>query len=470
MKINSNDYLDNNNKKLNQYNDIIIEENNCNNSFIEPRSKKKVVFDKDGNFLKSFDYLEEIYKNEKNYTQANYEINYSDINNNYSMNDNTITTNSQKRLNNNNNDIFIRNDYSQKSYLSNEKINPNNSFKNLNKLPSVINKNIVKHMNSINDSDNKKFNKNKIENRNIINQKLEKITNNHNFNNQKYRTSNNNDINSNTIITNHSKLYSNSDTILQPLDPLNNGTLSSRLERKKKSNTNSVIKNKNHESINLISINNMSPQLIYNKNSYNYNISKPNTFNSNKFNTLLTNFKKDDILMNDFSLYDYSINTSSTINDNKINHIINKTNNNNINNNNKKILQEKMPIIDINHDKKIQNQSISQNSIMYLKNEEANTKSKNNFKSWVIINFAHEWENQPWISIKCPTYDELEKDKEQEIILNYHHNKNSNSYSIIETLPLKIAYLSQTIQHIYRNSSKFNIYIYNIKFLKYLIN
>ncbi|ORY48773.1 RNI-like protein [Neocallimastix californiae] len=261
-------YLNGSGKNFNNYPSIIDSNNSLENN---PSSKKKIVFDQDGNLLKSFDYSEEIYKYDKNYTQENYEINFTDINKNHNSN-NSLNLNKQRLLN-----------------------------------------------------------------------------------------------------------------------------------------------NKNYNSVNLMKINNMTPQLIHSDNSYNaiMRISKNKSLKLSKYNTLLSDIRKDIINDYDFFTNDYPI--------------------------------------------KNENGPISQNSILFIQNEESNSKSKNRFKSWVISNFAHEWEDQPWIMIKCQKYDDLEKET---LISNYSEHSifekgKSYSNSIIENLPLKIAYHSQTIQHIYRNSNNF---------------
>jgi len=277
----------------------------------------------------------------------------------------------------------------------------------------------------------------------------------------------------------------NNDASLQPVNPLNRNAFLNELERKKwnsndnnHNNNNIIIKKKNYNSVNLMKINNMTPQLIHSDNSYNaiMRISKNKSLKLSKYNTLLSDIRKDIINDYDFFTNDYPIKNESIVNNN-----ISRTSNNNIgnknisnininNNNVKKIGKEVIPTIETRN-KIDQDGPISQNSILFIQNEESNSKSKNRFKSWVISNFAHEWEDQPWIMIKCQKYDDLEKET---LISNYSEHSifekgKSYSNSIIENLPLKIAYHSQTIQHIYRNSSKISRIIIYIKKYKFLL-
>jgi hypothetical protein len=257
------------------------------------------------------------------------------------------------------------------------------------------------------------------------------------------------------------------DTLLQPLNPSNHDTRLNGLEKNKSINNSSGnSKNKKYDPINLIAINNVGPQLIPSDSMF-MRLSKNKSIKPSKINTLLSTIRKEnlineyDSLINDYifnipsvSHYDKkNYSSKSIINNVGSNSSSNSINNNNNNNNNK--VKEVKPVIDSNNNKKDNWKPICRNSIIYLQNEESNTKAKNNFKSWVISNFEHEWEDQPWISIKCPNYDELEEEETDYYQHSISVKRKSHSNSNIENLPLKVAYLSHTIQHIYRNSNNF---------------
>jgi len=400
--INRNDY--NNNDNSNNDNTQISESSFNNN--------KKIVFDQDGNLLKSFDYIEETFYKRENYIQADFKINLSDINGNST---------------------------------SKSKSSSNEKSSNINKLPSVIDDgNIMKNTNS-------KMISGKIsEKRDMPFQKLEKIHTNSNITyNEQYRNSNKSG--NGSILT----IFKNNDIVLQPLHP---GSTSNLIENKNRNNGAIGIDKK---SISL-PYSSLVPLETVTPNQYSINQTKSGMNKTSRINTLLNDFKNGKLKDYSFLKTDHSIKNCEDDND-----ILNLQNNNKNQIEKRKENKTKTSsksLISSSVSSQLQNQSplINKNSILYLQNEETNTKSKSNFKSWIITNFAKEWEDQPWISLKCPTYnDDIEEKKEEEEIENpFNTSVNSTKKEkdllkgVIESVPLKIAYLSQTIQHIYRNSSK----------------
>jgi len=410
-----------------------------------PSMNNRIVFDQDGNLLKSFDYSEEILYKKENYDQANFEINLSDINKNFSNKMNDPNTNRFSTVNTIPSS-FIKNDYSIKSYLSNEKSNSDTSKSN--KLPSVTNGYIIKNKKPSSHKNSGKNNEEKDKQDRPI-QKLEKINTNTNMvYNNRYQPTRTNPMDK---MTSNNKKGSSNETILQPLYPLNyNNNISNGFDKKKMNNNNINNNSKQSEYVNPYSSNNTKI------NQFDLNLSKPTSYKTSRINSLLNDFKNGDLIDSDIFKKEYLIRNHDFIENNNIN-------------NNKKLIRESLMKIEeknkINTNstiKQLQNQSISRNSIMYLQNEEANEKAKNNFKSWIITNYANEWENQPWISIKCPEYNEWEKgdDRNSDDDDYYDNNyptlkrKANTPNGITENLPLKIAFLSQTIKHIYKNSSK----------------
>jgi len=431
---------------------------------------KKIVFDRDGNLLKSFDYSEEIYKHEKNYTQEKFEINFTDVNRHSSTHTNNIDSLNKESS-------FVRNNYSlSKSYQYNDNYNDEIKKEDSNKLPLVITKNNSKNIDSY--SKNNYYN---VNNDNINNNKrFDRICEKYDISNLKMKKN----INSNSYSPKYEvesddyrvlNTRNDDDTLLQPLNPSNHDTRLNGLEKKKSINNSSGnSKNKKYDPINLIAINNVGPQLIPSDSMF-MRLSKNKSIKPSKINTLLSTIRKEnlineyDSLINDYifnipsvSHYDKkNYSSKSIINNVGSNSSSNSISNNNNNNNNK--VKEVKPAIDSSNNKKDNWKPICRNSIIYLQNEESNTKAKNNFKSWVISNFEHEWEDQPWISIKCPKYDELEEEETDYYQHSISVKRKSHSNSNIENLPLKVAYLSHTIQHIYRNSSKIYILYFYIK-------
>ncbi|OUM62709.1 hypothetical protein PIROE2DRAFT_10917 [Piromyces sp. E2] len=430
-----------------------------------PPPNKRIVFDQDGNLLKSFDYSEEILYKKENYTQANFDIHPTADRNKTSLNkliNDPITGNSSILPSS-----LLRNDYSLKSYLSNEKSNSDTQNKS-NKLPSVSNGYIIKNTKPkpSNHKNSGKINNEK-DKRDRLLQKLEKINTNTNmvYNNQYQSQHNFVDKTDSNI-----KKNSGGETILQPLQPLNSNIgLPNTFEKKKNYISNNNKRGKPSEFINSFS----SPNSLSKISQYDPGLPKPTPYKTSRINSLLNDFKNGELV--DYTIFtkDYLVSNNDPSENIKNNNNINSSNssNNNNSNNNKKHIRESLMKIEEKNNKsnttntssteQLQNQSISRNSIMYLQNEEANIKAKNNFKSWIITNFANEWENQPWISLKCPEYNEWEKEiVEGDDNHNYDYNisksktkKTNIPGGIIESLPLKIAFLSRTIQHIYKNSS-----------------
>ncbi|ORX57923.1 RNI-like protein [Piromyces finnis] len=432
-----NDHLYNNsNSHNNHYIDNDSGKSLRNNDSPTPVSfspnSKKIVFDQDGNLLKSFDYNEEILYKKENYIQATSDINcYDDRNKKASSNilNNIIPNVGERGV-----ASSIGNDYSLKSYLFNEK--SKSEAPKLNKLPSVTNGYIIKNTSLLNHKISSKISGEK-DKRHPPTQKLEKINVNVNrvYNNQYQQPP----VNSMDHIISNTK-SNNSEITLQPLYPLKHNGNRLNVLNKEKNDNYSNNKNKNVESLPF----NYTTSKI---NQYDLSISKPIPQKTSRINSLLNDVKNGDFI-------DYNIFKKEYLKNNKdFNESMENTNNCQLKREPTTKIEEKDKN-NINTQRKLlQDQSISHNSIMYLQNEEVNVKSKNYFKSWIITNLANEWENQPWISLKCPKYNEWGDNSDD---INDDNNDNYLQLKgIIESLPLKIAFLSRTIQHIYKNSSNF---------------
>ena len=313
--------------------------------------------------------------------------NNNNINNhiNESKNKNVVVPNTQNKFidNNNNNDIFQLNGFSnlnlgnqyQNNNINNDFIDDTqNNQKMLNSSPNInnniMNLNNINTFNGNNNSKNDNNNNNKITNNNNLNfyDKMNFSTsivynnnsylqnNNNNLINNNYNNNNNYNMNNNYI----NSTYMNNNYNIGNNNYIYDNYMNANYNINNNINNNNM--NNNYTNNNNFNIDNNNINKNYMNNNYNIN---NNNINNNHIN--------DNLISNNISNINY-MNNNKNINYNDFNDNMNYSNNNNILNNNNNNINNSQQLIGV----KIQNINNNSNNIEYTNLNDNNFKEEDN--------------------------------------------------------------------------------------------